>query len=59
MKTLHAQYLEDLGVQIFTRQGLKKERAEFLAHTLVEANLTGHDSHGVSYFIAYSNRIKE
>jgi LDH2 family malate/lactate/ureidoglycolate dehydrogenase len=48
MKTLHAQYLEDLGVQIFIRQGLEKERAEFLVHTLVEANLTGHDSHGVA-----------
>jgi len=59
MKTIHAQYLEDLGVQIFTRQGLDRERAEFLAHTLVEANLTGHDSHGVTYYSAYSNRIKE
>ena len=59
MKTLHAQYLEDLGVQIFTRQGLEKERAKFLTRTLVEANLTGHDSHGVTYFLAYSNRIKE
>ena len=59
MKTLHPQYLEDLGVQIFTRQGLDRERAEFLAHTLVEANLTGHDSHGVTYYTAYSNRIKE
>jgi len=25
----------------------------------VEANLTGHDSHGVTYYSAYSNRIKE
>jgi len=59
MKTLHAQYLKDLGVKIFTRQGLEEERAEFLAATLVEANLTGHDSHGVTYYSAYSNRIKE
>lgn len=59
MKTLPPQYLEDLGVQIFTRQGLKREKAEFLAHTLVEANLTGHDSHGVTYYSEYSNRIKK
>ncbi len=59
MKTVHAQYLKDLGVQIFIKQGLEEERAEFLAHTLVEANLTGHDSHGVTYYSAYSNRIKE
>jgi LDH2 family malate/lactate/ureidoglycolate dehydrogenase len=59
MKTLHAQYLKALGVHIFTRQGLDRERAEFLVQTLVEANLTGHDSHGVTYYSAYSNRIKE
>ena len=25
----------------------------------MEGNLTGHDSHGVSYFVRYSERIKE
>ena len=59
MKTLQAQYLKDLGTQIFVRQGLSLERSEFLAHTLVESSLTGHDSHGVAYYSAYSTRIKE
>jgi len=54
-----AESLRNLGAEIFTAQGLSKDRAEFLAETLVEASLTGHDSHGVTYFASYSNRIKE
>lgn len=54
-----ADSLRNLGAEIFKAQGLAEERAEFLAETLVEANLTGHDSHGVSYFVHYSGRIKE
>jgi len=58
MKLFAADKLRQLGVEIFTAQGLAREKAEFLAGTLVEANLTGHDSHGVTYYAAYSNRIK-
>ncbi|UCD45955.1 MAG: Ldh family oxidoreductase [Candidatus Bathyarchaeota archaeon] len=58
MKLFAADKLRQLGVEIFTAQGLAREKAEFLSGTLVEANLTGHDSHGVTYFAAYSNRIK-
>jgi len=58
MKLFKADKLRQLGVEIFSAQGLAREKAEFLAGTLVEANLTGHDSHGVTYYAAYSNRIK-
>ncbi len=54
-----AENLRRLGKDIFAAQGLEREKAEFLAETLVEANLTGHDSHGVSYFVTYSDRISK
>jgi LDH2 family malate/lactate/ureidoglycolate dehydrogenase len=54
-----AKRLLNLGKDIFKAQGLSKKKSEFLAETLVEGNLTGHDSHGVHYFVMYSERIKE
>lgn len=50
--------LKELGVNIFKAQGASEERARFLVGTLVEANLTGHDSHGVHYYVRYSEFIK-
>lgn len=54
-----AEILRDLGAQIFAAQGVPLDKAELIAETLVEANLTGHDSHGVSYYVTYSDRIKK
>ncbi|MFB0558786.1 MAG: Ldh family oxidoreductase [Candidatus Bathyarchaeia archaeon] len=54
-----AKGLRKLGADIFAAQGLSRERADFLSETIVEASLTGHDSHGVSYFVTYSDRIKK
>jgi uncharacterized oxidoreductase len=51
--------ISELGIEIFTKQGTNLDRATFLVQTLVEANLTGHDSHGVFYYTRYSDRIKE
>lgn len=59
MIKVQANKLTELGIEIFTKQGASLERATFLVETLVEANLTGHDSHGAYYFIRYSDRIKE
>ncbi|MEE8354498.1 MAG: Ldh family oxidoreductase [Candidatus Bathyarchaeia archaeon] len=59
MIVVPAERLLKLGKDIFKAQGLAQEKAEFLVETLVEANLTGHDSHGVYYFVTYSERIKE
>lgn len=53
-----ADQLRELGVKLFTAQGTSLERAEYLIDSLIEANLTGHDSHGAHYFIRYSERIK-
>lgn len=51
--------LRELGVEIFKSLGASKERAEFVTDTLVESSLTGHDSHGVIYFVRYSDRIRK
>jgi len=57
--TVPADDLRILGTEIFTALGAPRRKAEFVADTLVEASLTGHDSHGVSYFVLYSDRIRK
>jgi len=59
MKVLSADVLRRLGTEIFMAQGASKEKSEFVAETIVEASLTGHDSHGVRYFVRYSERAGE
>jgi LDH2 family malate/lactate/ureidoglycolate dehydrogenase len=54
-----ADRLRRIGTEIFAAQGIPRNKAEFIAETLVEANLTGHDSHGVFYYVSYSDRIKK
>jgi len=53
-----ADALRELGVKIFAAQGTPDEKARFLVDTLIEANLAGHDSHGVHYYVGYSDRVK-
>jgi uncharacterized oxidoreductase len=48
--------LKELVAAIFAKSGSSAFEAERLAHYLVEANLAGHDSHGVirvSYYVNY------
>jgi uncharacterized oxidoreductase len=59
MIKVQAEKLVQLGIDIFTAQGVGGDDAKFLVNSLVEANLTGHDSHGAYYFVRYSDRIKE
>jgi LDH2 family malate/lactate/ureidoglycolate dehydrogenase len=54
-----ADKLRRLSNKIFESYGLSKENAEFVSDTLVEASLTGHDSHGVRYLPRYVERIKQ
>lgn len=58
MVTLSPEGLRSLGIKIFMAQGASDIDAKLLSDTLVEANLTGHDSHGVHYFIHYTDRIR-
>jgi hydroxycarboxylate dehydrogenase B len=47
MRTFSVQQLQDLSSQIFVRAGASPEEASIVGNALVEANLVGHDSHGV------------
>ena len=45
MIPVSAEKLREIGEAIFKANGLSPKKAEFLVDTLIEANLTGHDSH--------------
>ena len=47
MKTLKPESLKHLIADLFARAGCGDEEAAVIADHLVEANLVGHDSHGV------------
>ncbi len=44
---LEAEYLRGLSRAIFRAQGVSERDAAIVTDVLVEANLRGHDSHGV------------
>jgi uncharacterized oxidoreductase len=50
--------LRPLGVSILKRLGAPTDYAELVVDTLIEANLVGHDSHGIQYIARYAERIK-
>jgi LDH2 family malate/lactate/ureidoglycolate dehydrogenase len=54
-----ASKLMKIGIKIFTSLGLSTENARFVTDTIVEASLSGHDSHGVLYFPVYAQRIRD
>lgn len=58
MPRFKADQLRKLCSEIFETLGTPKENADFLSDLLVEANLTGHDSHGVIRVPIYAYRIK-
>jgi uncharacterized oxidoreductase len=58
MPLLSAEHLRNIGISILAAMGAPRESAETVADMLVNANLTGHDSHGIVYLIRYADRIK-
>ncbi len=59
MKIFHHDELKSLIEQLFAKCGCRAHEAERIAHNLVEANLAGHDSHGViraSLYVDYIRR---
>jgi len=50
--------LRTLGVSILKRLGAPTDYAELVVDVLIEANLVGHDSHGIQYITRYAERIK-
>ena len=51
--------LERIVAKLFDKLGCNSEEANCIAHHLVEANLAGHDSHGVIRVPIYHQWIKE
>jgi len=56
---LSAVELRKLGVAIFECLGTPREYAELVVDLLIDANLVGHDSHGIGYVTIYAKRIRE
>lgn len=59
MPTLGAAYLKKVAFDAFRAAGADDSAARTVSELLVEANLTGHDSHGVIYIVDYLNRIRD
>lgn len=55
MPIIAAERLTAVIAEIFDRAGCAREEADRVAGNLVEANLTGHDSHGVIRTLRYVN----
>jgi len=57
--TFEPEKLEEIAYHIFRAAGTPDESARTVAEHLVDANLTGHDSHGVIRIMQYLENIKE
>jgi uncharacterized oxidoreductase len=51
------EYLTQVGTRIFTAAGTPTDEAQIVAELLVEANLCGHDSHGIIRIPQYLDTI--
>ena len=56
---VRSEALRDIAAAVFRAAGSSAEEADGVARRLVEANLTGHDSHGVIRVMQYVNAIRE
>ena len=59
MRNIAAASLTDFGRELFIAAGCAQPEARAIAEHLVEANLTGHDSHGVGKMPEYVSAIRE
>lgn len=59
MPQIAPQVLERLTADLFRAAGMRPEHAQAVARTLIEANLVGHDSHGVLQAPRYCREIRE
>lgn len=59
MPTILADPLTQFGAAIFQASGVPKDEASRVALSLVDANLCGHDSHGVIRIVQYVDAIKD
>ena len=59
MPTLQAEPLLKFSQDLFVAAGVPKDEAEIVSRSLVDANLCGHDSHGVMRVPQYIGFIRE
>jgi uncharacterized oxidoreductase len=59
LPVLSADVLNDFSKRLFLAGGLDQEAAEIVSNSLVEANLRGHDSHGVMRIPFYIGRVAD
>ncbi|GIX04059.1 MAG: dehydrogenase [Planctomycetaceae bacterium] len=59
MPTIAADVLEQFARELFIAAGVSADDASIVAHSLIGANLRGHDSHGVMRIPSYVDRIRE
>src|ERR1700730_5346290 len=58
MPKIPAERLDEIGRALFVAAGTSPEEAEIVVRHVVNANLAGHDSHGVIQIPTYIERIK-
>lgn len=58
MKTIPVEQLQSFVAEIFTRAGCSAAEGRRIAHYLTQANLVGHDSHGVIRVPRYVEALK-
>jgi uncharacterized oxidoreductase len=56
--TFTAESLRTMSTDFFQAAGFPREEAAIIGRLLVEANLTGHDTHGVRHLSPYLERIR-
>lgn len=57
MRTFSADFLKQIGIQIFSACGASREEAEIVAEELVCTSLMGVDSHGVIRYLQYTDDV--
>ncbi len=59
MPTFNASQLQTIAQSVLHGAGVREEDAAVVARELVEANLVGHDSHGVIRLMQYAEQIRD
>ena len=59
MPLIPANQLQSISIDIFKAIGISEDKAQTIATSLVEANLAGHDSHGVLRLPQYVRGIQD
>lgn len=59
MPTFSSECLTDFGAALLAAGGLARDEARIVADSLVQANLRGHDSHGVMRIPSYLDQVEK